>query len=163
RRVLMVLLLAALGGLCGLKTAVAEERIVVIGDSITDGNTYPMLVRQAIEASDAKQPAPVCINAGIAGDTARGMRDRLERDVFVHRPTRITLSVGINDVLRKVPVADFEADVRLIGERIRLRNIPTVIFTTTILGKKHFEADKRLEEFNAVLRLVAKEFGFSVA
>lgn len=48
------------------------QRIVFIGDSITDGHTYPLLVRQAL--AEAHKPVPVCINAGISGDTAAGMR-----------------------------------------------------------------------------------------
>jgi hypothetical protein len=74
-----------------------QPRIVFVGDSITDGHTYPQLVRQAL--AEAGKPVPVIINAAIAGDTARGMRLRIERDVLVHRPTLVTLSVGINDVL----------------------------------------------------------------
>ena len=76
-----------------------EERIVFLGDSITDGHTLPLLVRQAAGAT--------CINAGVAGDTAAGMMKRLDRDVLPRRPGRVALSVGINDVLRNVAPTDY--------------------------------------------------------
>src|SRR5947209_19084336 len=107
----------ALGLLCcgvAVGREKAAERIVLVGDSITDGHTYPQLVRQAL--AEAGKPVPVVINAAVAGDTARGMRRRIERDVLVHRPTLVTLSAGINDVLHQVKPADYEADVEAIAE-----------------------------------------------
>ena len=138
-----------------------RERIVFVGDSITDGHTYPQLVRQALE--DAGLRAPVCINAAVAGDTAAGMRKRLERDVLPHRPSLVTLSAGINDVLRKVSPAAYEADVTAIAERLKAAKIPLLILTTSVLGPKHADADKRLDEFNAALRRVAKKYSCRVA
>jgi acyl-CoA thioesterase-1 len=137
------------------------RRIVFLGDSITDGNSGSLLVRQALE--EAKQPVPVMINAGIAGDTARGMRKRIGRDVLVHRPDLVSLSVGINDVLHKVKVADYEADVRAISAQLDRKHIPMLILTTSILGPKLSEADKRLDGFNTVLRRLAKHHGYPVA
>ena len=139
----------------------ASQRIVFIGDSITDGHTYPLLVRQALV--EANLPAPVCINAGVAGDTAAGMKARIERDVLVHHPTLVTLSVGINDVLRGVKPAGYEADVREIARQLRERKIPLLVLTTTALGAKHAEADGRLAEFNAILRKIAAENDYQVA
>jgi lysophospholipase L1-like esterase len=137
------------------------QRIVFVGDSITDGHTYPLLIRQAL--AEAKKPVPVCINAGVAGDTAAGMRKRLERDVLPHRPTLVTLSVGINDVLHKVKLADFESDVEAIADKLAAKKFPLLIFTTTVLGPKHADADKALADYNAVLVGVAKSHGCRVA
>jgi lysophospholipase L1-like esterase len=137
------------------------RRIVFLGDSITDGNTYPLLIRQAL--AEAGRPVPVCINAGVAGDTAAGMRKRLERDVFPHRPTLVTLSAGINDVLHKVKPEDYEKDVRAIAEQLHDRKVSLLILTTTVLGPKHAEADRALAKFNAVLHGVAKDYDCRVA
>jgi lysophospholipase L1-like esterase len=136
------------------------ERIVFLGDSITDGNTYALLVRQAL--AEAGKPVPVCINAGVAGDTAAGMRKRLERDVLAHRPTLVALSAGINDVLHKVKPDEYEKDVRAIAEQLRDRKV-SLLLTTTVLGPKHEEADKALAAYNAVLHGVAKDYGCGVA
>lgn len=133
-------------------------RIVFLGDSITDGHTLPLLVRQSLGAR-----APVCINAGVAGDTAAGMRKRIERDVLPHRPSLVALSVGINDVLRGVPAADYEADVAAISERLRREGIPLLILTPTLLGAKHQGAEPGLAAYVAALRRIAAKEGYAVA
>ncbi len=152
-------ILVAAGGLAD--EAAKPQRIAFIGDSITDGFTYPLLVQQALR--EAGRPVPVCIDAGVASDTAQLMRKRLERDVLARHPTLATLSVGVNDVNRSVPLADFEADVRAIAEELKGHEIPLVIMTTSVLGPRLAEADKRLDDYNAVLRRVAKDHGYPVA
>jgi isoamyl acetate esterase len=132
-----------------------QERIVFLGDSITDGHTLPLLVRQAAGAT--------CINAGVAGDTAAGMRKRLERDVLPRRPTLVALSVGINDVFRKVSEADYEADVSAISERLKRDRIPLLILTPTIVGPKHAGVESRLAGYIEILRRLAAKEGYAVA
>lgn len=155
-RALACLALAALalGGFGQSAAAPAPPpRIVFLGDSITDGHTYPMLVRQAL--ADAGLAPPACINAGIGGDTAAGMRKRLDRDVLIHKPALVTLSVGINDALRKVPPAAYEADLTAICERLLAEKIPVLLLTTSLLGPKNADADKRLADYNVILRRLA--------
>jgi lysophospholipase L1-like esterase len=132
-----------------------EERIVFLGDSITDGHTLPLLVRQAAGAT--------CINAGVAGDTASSMRKRLERDVLPRRPGRVALSVGINDVLRNVSASEYEADVAAISDRLKRDRIPMIVLTPTILGPKHAEAERRLAGYIEILRRIASKEGYAVA
>jgi lysophospholipase L1-like esterase len=139
-RALLVALLAAL-------PQQQEQRIVFLGDSITDGHTLPLLVQQALKS-------PRCINAGVAGDTAAGMRKRLERDVLSRRPTLVVLSVGINDLFHKVTPEDYERDVTAIVERLKREGVPTILLTPTIVGPKHAEAEKKLEEYIAILRKI---------
>jgi lysophospholipase L1-like esterase len=134
-------------------------RIVFLGDSITDYDIYTALVRQALAGSGR----PVCVNAGVCGDTAAAMRARLDRDVLPHRPDLVTLSAGINDVLGNVHPADFERDVAAIAERLHSRKVPLVILTTTVLGPRFAEQDRKLEQFNAALRRVARKYGCQVA
>jgi lysophospholipase L1-like esterase len=141
--------------------APAAERIVFIGDSITDGNTYPLLIHQAL--TETGKPVPVCINSGVASDTAALVRKRLERDVLVHKPTLVTLSIGVNDGLRKVKPEDYEADVTAILDRFKAEKVPVVLLTTTVLGPKNAEAEKRLEEYNAILHRLADKYGCRVA
>jgi RNA polymerase sigma factor (sigma-70 family) len=143
----------------------AGERIVFAGDSSTDGNTYLLLIRQAL--ARAGRPVPGCINAGVSTDTARGVRRRLERDVLVHKPTRVVLAVGTHDALRNetkgVPVADYEADVRAIAEQLRAGNIPFLLMTPSLVGPRFTAAEPRLAEYSAVLRRLAGEFGCPLA
>jgi lysophospholipase L1-like esterase len=155
-------LLAAV--LVTVSSAAAEEpkpqRIVFLGDSITDGNTLAELVHQAF--ADAGETPPVCINAGVGGDTAAQMLNRLDRDVLPRRPDLVVLSAGINDVLHKVDPADYERDVTAIAERLKKEKIGLLILTTTVLGPKHEAEDKKLADFNAALRRVAEKYGAKV-
>jgi lysophospholipase L1-like esterase len=137
------------------------RRLVFVGDSITDGHTLPLLVRQALVA--AGKPAPAVINAGVAGDTAAGMRRRLGRDVLARRPTLVLFSAGINDVLHGLKAEAYEADVAASAEALHDKKIPLVLLTTTVLGPKHEKADRRLADFNAALRRVAGKYGARVA
>lgn len=137
------------------------QRIVFLGDSITDGFTYPLLLRQAF--ADAGLPAPAVINAGIASDTAEGVLARLDRDVFPHRPTLVSLSIGVNDVLRKVTPEQYEERVAAIADRMAAAKIPMLVMTTTVLGPKNAEAERKLADFNAILHRIAERHGWRVA
>lgn len=155
-------LLAVLAGLLSAAMAsAAPERIVFVGDSITDGNTLPLLVRQALV--EAKQPVPVCINAGVASDTAALMHKRLDRDVLGHKPTRVTLSAGINDILRGVKPEDYEAEVSAIAARLKAEKIPLILLTPSTLGPKHEAAEKKLADYIAALRRVAAKHDCKIA
>jgi lysophospholipase L1-like esterase len=136
---------------------------VFVGDSSTDGNTYLLLIRQAL--ARAGRPVPACINAGVSLDTVRGIRQRLERDVFVHRPTLVALSAGVGDAIQEVPVsaADYEADVRAIAARVRAKGVPLLLLTTGLVGPGWAAAETRLAGYNAVLRRLARELGCRVA
>jgi RNA polymerase sigma factor (sigma-70 family) len=137
------------------------QRIVFVGDSSTDGNTYLLLIRQAL--AQAGRPVPGCINAGVSTDTMRGIRQRLERDVFGHRPTLVAVSAGTHDAIQKVAPAEFKADVRAIAAGLQTRGIPLLLLTTGLLGGEYTRAEPRLAEYNAILHRLAGEFGCPVA
>src|SRR5687768_1190336 len=63
------------------------SRVVLLGDSITDGLTYQLLLEQAL--IEAGFQNPVLLNAGVGGDTAKGMSERVERDVLARNPTTV--------------------------------------------------------------------------
>ena len=136
------------------------HRTAFLGDSITDGDTYPQLVRQALD--DAELPKMVAINAGIGGDTAKGMHARLQRDVLAFHPTLVTLSVGANDAGR-VSAEAYERDVRGIAERLKQEHIPLIVLMPNITGPKFANKQKDLDAYEVILRQVAKEYGFRVA
>ncbi len=143
------------------KEKASEARYVFVGDSITDGHTLPLLVRQAL--SEAGKPVPLVLNAGVAGDTAAGMRARLQRDVLSRKPTLVLFSAGINDVLRGVQPENYEKDVSRAAAKLAENKVPLVLLTTTVLGPKHEKADRKLSEFNAALARVAVKYHCKVA
>lgn len=137
------------------------ERIVFLGDSITDGHTYPQYVQQALQ--QAGKPTPLVINAGIGGDTAEGMSARLEHDVLAFKPTMVTFNAGANDALKGVSLEEYSRAVTKIADRLQAEKIPLVILTTAIYGEKHAAAEKTLDAYNEFLRRLAKERNLKLA
>ncbi len=137
-------------------------RTAFLGDSITDGNTYPQLVRDGL--ANAGLANMVAINAGIGGDTAKGMRERLERDVLAFHPTLVTFSAGANDALRNVSPESYEAEVRAIADRLKKERISLILLTPNMLGPtRQPVGQKNLDAYELILRQVAKEYGLRVA
>ncbi|HUW32034.1 MAG TPA: GDSL-type esterase/lipase family protein [Planctomycetota bacterium] len=98
------------------------RKILCIGDSITDGNTYPALLRQAL--AEAGYAPPVVVNAGIAGETSGQILARLDDDLK-HKPTFITILAGANDMgQRRAPAEEYGKNMRAIAERIAKAGIP---------------------------------------
>ena len=167
-RRLLVLLLSALPIFAKGDLLAADEpasaakrplRIVCLGDSITDGHTYPLLVQQALRA--AGRPVPVMLNAGIGGDTAAGMLTRLDRDVFSRQPDLVLLSVGINDFGGRVALDDFQQRVSQIIDQTLARKIDVLLLTTT--GVRDAGSQSGLDRWNAALRQLAEQKRIRIA
>ncbi|MDF2192322.1 SGNH/GDSL hydrolase family protein [Paraflavitalea sp. CAU 1676] len=99
--------LAAFTALCGLvaqpmaaKAQVAPfktgDRVVFVGNSITDGGHYHSYVWLYYMTRFPKQRIDV-FNAGIGGDVAAQINSRFEGDVLPKKPTVIALTFGMND------------------------------------------------------------------
>lgn len=142
-----------------MKTTPSPERIVNLGDSITDGQTYPLLVSQGLR--EAGRTSPLFIGAGIGGDVSAGMLKRLDRDVLARHPTSVMLCCGLNDLARGVPITNYEATVATIAERLKTEHVGLVLFTTSNLrgGKNAAE----LELLGAAVHRVAHRYGLPVA
>lgn len=74
----------------------AGDRVVIYGDSITQQKLYSRYVQQYIQCRYPDLKVKF-YNAGWSGDTAGGGFNRLERDVWLHKPTVVTLFFGMND------------------------------------------------------------------
>lgn len=136
----------------------AKDRIVFLGDSITDGETYILLVRQALV--DAGRPLATLINAGVGGDDAARMRGRLDRDVLSQHPTRVFLSCGVND---RVPVEEFRASVSDIAQRLRERSISLTLMTPSIPGDAQPATEALRASYVGALHDIARQYHLDVA
>lgn len=72
------------------------DRIVFVGNSITDGGHYHSYIWLYYLTHFPNTRINV-FNAGIGGDVAQQIYERLDSDVFAHRPTVMTLTFGMND------------------------------------------------------------------
>jgi lysophospholipase L1-like esterase len=72
------------------------ERVVFTGNSITDGGHYHSYIWLYYLTHFPGRRITV-FNAGIGGDVAQQIYNRLDSDVFAHKPTMVTLTFGMND------------------------------------------------------------------
>ena len=72
------------------------DRVVFVGNSITDGGHYHSYIWLYYMTHYPNSRIDV-FNAGIGGDVAGQIFDRLNTDVFSRKPTVITLTFGMND------------------------------------------------------------------
>ena len=77
------------------------DRWCVLGDSITHGGLYHKEVELFYLTRFPEKSLEV-INCGIAGDTARGALKRLGWDCLDHKPSVVSVMLGMNDVGRSL-------------------------------------------------------------
>ncbi len=81
------------------------DRICFLGDSITKGGSYHQLI-ELFYALRFPERSIEFLNCGIGGDRASHIltapQFRIESDVLSHRPTVVTVMLGMNDVERRL-------------------------------------------------------------
>ncbi len=134
---------------------VNTSRIVFLGDSITDGNTYPLLIEQGLR--EKGMAIPQLFNAGIGGDTSTGMLKRLDRDVLRRWPTLVTVSAGVNDSGdgNGLTAEAFRRNIDEIATHLQMGGAQVVLMTTSIVREP--AKQKRLNEYNNMIRAMSKD------
>lgn len=154
KRLWVTLLLAVALAACGpkqprLAPLSANDVILAFGDSLTYGTgaseaeSYPAVLAQLINRN--------VVRSGVPGETTEGGLARLDGVLDEHRPALVILSLGGNDMLRKVDEAVVRDNLRRIIQSIRARGAAVVLF-----GVPKPSLGAGAPEFYAEL---AKEFG----
>lgn len=73
--------------------------ICFLGDSITHAGQYHEFL-QLFYATRYPNLMLTFHNCGISGDNAEGMIYRLDKDVYIHKPSHVFFMTGMNDVIR---------------------------------------------------------------
>lgn len=98
--ILSLVAATALSGAGAMAQTVAPfqngDRAVFLGDSITDGGHYHSYIWLYYMTRYPYMDLRV-FNAGIGGDTARDIYERLDGDVFSKKPDVLTVTFGMND------------------------------------------------------------------
>lgn len=149
-------------------TLQANERIVFLGDSITQSGDQPHgyvdLVRKTIADKHGDLKVEV-IGAGISGNKVPDLEARLDRDVLSKQPTRVMIYIGINDVWHSqrgdgTPKDVFAAGLNRLIDRVQAAGAKVTLCTPSMIGEKtdgSNELDSMLEEYAAISRQVAAE------
>jgi len=154
-------------------TGEGDTTIVFLGDSITEApEGYVRLVTDVLHAARPERWTHT-VNAGRGGDRSIDLLPRLRRDVLVHHPDIVTLSIGINDVWRgldspgqglDVPLPVYRDAVATVLDAIGAAGARAIVLTTSIIGEDAAsEGNRRLEPYNAALRALAGQRGLDVA
>ncbi|WP_431976217.1 SGNH/GDSL hydrolase family protein [Micromonospora haikouensis] len=156
----------------------AGQRIVFIGDSITDcgrrdhaapyGDGYMSLVRAFVDARHP-QLELTWVNRGIGGDTVRDLAARWEADAVAERPDWLCVMVGINDIWRAfspgreaeaVPIDEYERTLRALLRRAVTTTGCRLVLADPFLIEADVDEPQRAEtdRYAAVVSAVAKDF-----
>jgi len=172
--VLVFLAGAVLAGEQAVKPLVKGDKIVFLGDSITQGGGgakgYITLATKAITTAHPDFELTT-VNAGISGNKVPNLQARLEKDVLSKKPTIVFVYIGINDVwhwkkqpdgkmVGGTPKDKYEEGLKDIIARITQAGARAILCTPTVIGEKAAgtnERDAMLEEYSEVSRKVAAD------
>lgn len=142
------------------------DRMVFLGDSITDENTYPQIILQALQ--EAGKPIPTIICSGVVCDTAINMRDRMNKTVLPFQPKLVTFLAGTNDAARKESPEEYDAALRDIVKRVKAAGGTMLLITPCIINvsksnNPNEAMEKYVSQYTEVLRKVALDEGLILA
>ena len=141
------------------------DRIVTLGDSITEAGGYQAVMEKVFDRFYPELKIQT-INAGISGHKAPDMAARLQRDVIDKKPTIVTISCGVNDVWHGFSQpprgVDLDTYIRLITQMIRELKAATqadiYLLTPTVIHENLFGAENlKLEGYCDAIRKIAFE------
>jgi lysophospholipase L1-like esterase len=108
-------------------------KIVAIGSSSTEGVgasnpdlAYPQQLQRELSR---RFPASLIrvVNKGVGGQLARDMLARMESDAIERRPSLVIWQTGVNDAERRIPTADFAAEMTEGVQRLRAAEIDVLL------------------------------------
>lgn len=129
--------------------------IVMLGNSLTHGCEWHELFHN-----------PKILNRGINGDTAQGIRDRLD-SILDGRPAKIFLLAGVNDVSHNLTADSIAEALRDIITTIRQTSPDTRLYVQSLLpinnsfGRYKLLAGKEqvIRDINTLLKPIAENAG----
>lgn len=127
-RALLIAIIVVVLGACSKPTEQAlprGTRVLALGDSLTAGNGVNP--SEAWPALLATRTGWEIINGGVSGDTSAGGLQRLPGLLEEHAPTLVLVSLGGNDMLRRVPQSETVANLNRILDMIQTRGTKVVL------------------------------------
>lgn len=133
------------------KQPVRAGKIMFLGDSITEMGKWGQLLGDT-----------TVVNRGIGGDITYGVLKRLD-DVIRHRPSKLFIMIGVNDIGKDIPDEVIADNVREIIQRVQAGSPNTEIYLQSILPvntdypgfPQHYAKEDHVVHTNALLRIVA--------
>ena len=141
------------------------DRIVAIGDSITQDGGYLRDIDAVLKSQYPQLKLPKVVNVGISGQKAEDLVPRFQRDVVAKKPQWVTISIGINDVWHRVKapndpkvLAKYSENVAKMVDMAQAAGIKVILLAPTIIEENpHSEGNKRLAAYVAAEKTIAAE------
>lgn len=160
------------------------ERVVFIGDSVTEygrgqpvgeglfdgvGSGYVRVVESFLNACYPERVIRIT-NTGTSGNNILDLKNRWDKDLLALNPDWVSICIGINDVWRQfdspalkeqhVDTETFERTYRELLDRT-IPQVKGVILMTPyyIEEQKEDRMRKRMEEYGAIVKKLAAEYG----
>jgi lysophospholipase L1-like esterase len=114
--------------------AATPQRVVFLGDSITDGwrlNEY--------------FPGKDFVNRGISGQITGEMLGRMQADVLNNKPAAMVVLAGTNDIARGVSVETIQNNLKMIADLAEKHGIKCVFASILPTSDHHKERNPRFE------------------
>ena len=143
----------------------AGDKIVAIGDSITQGGGYLRDMNAVFTNQYPDLKIPPVVNAGISGQKAEQLVKRFDQDVIQKKPAVVTINVGINDVWHRLNKPHDETVLKAYKENVakmvddaQKAGILVVLCTPTIITEDlQSEGNKRLLLYVDAMKQIATE------
>lgn len=103
-------------------------KVLALGDSLTA--PHGVAPKEAWPALLAERTGWTVINAGISGDTSAGALDRLPALLEEHAPTLVLVSLGGNDMLRRLPQEQTVANLSRMLVMVKAHGAKAVLLAT---------------------------------
>jgi lysophospholipase L1-like esterase len=155
-----------------------KRKIVIVGDSITEGGKYPggyvWLLQRYLSALYPAGKKIQIVNAGISGNKATDMQARFQKDAIDQKPDLVMINVGVNDVWHAffnfqknqfypqgllptgVPLTEYRDKITQMVLAAKAAGIRVVLLSPTPIGETlDGPENRRLQEYIAAMREIA--------
>jgi len=149
---LLLTIMAGAGPACA-----APVKILALGSSLTQGYGLPPGTEFPVQLQAALKKAgidAVVINAGVSADTTAGGLARLDWSLADH-PNAVILELGSNDMLRGIPPAETEKNLRAILAKLKAAHVKVLL--TGMVAQRNLGADY-VKQFDAIYPRLAKDY-----
>lgn len=148
----MLLLVAGAG-----QALARPVKILALGTSLTQGYGLPPGTEFPVQLQAALRKAGIdatVINAGVSGDTSAGGLARLDWSLADH-PDAAIIELGSNDMLRGLPPAQTEKNLRAILDRLKAAHVKVLL--TGMHAQRNLGAEY-VRQFDPIYPRLAREY-----